>query len=421
MVKLNASLLRYLSEEDFRALTALELCMRNHDIVPASLIEKVANLPRGGVEKRLRQLLRYTLIRHDRSLYDGYSLKYSGYDYLALHTFAQRSVLFGFGNAVACGKESDVYLASDIDNNMLIVKLERLGRRSFRSVTRNRSYVKKGKRGGASWFYLSRLAALREFSFMRALYNEGFRVPKPIDHNRHAIVMECIEGVVLCNMKTLRDPNKTFHECMDIIVQLAEASLIHCDFNEFNLLVTVEKEEVVLIDFPQMVSTSHPNAEAYFDRDVQCVHTYFERRYGLTFDRKPKLSEIQQTGNLYDVVMKGDWRQEHEKEFRSLVEGEGGEWTLHDSSESEDKDSQEAEEEEDDCDEEISDKETNDVRTSTEPIRAASIEAIKPRPTVEEIKKAFQGITINASDIRSQLKKEAKKAQIKEIKRKIGK
>jgi RIO kinase 2 len=47
---------------------------------------------------------------------------------------------------------------------------------------------------------------------------------------------------------------------MDLIVRLARYGLIHGDFNEFNILVT-EAGSPVLIDFPQMVSTSHANAE----------------------------------------------------------------------------------------------------------------------------------------------------------------
>lgn len=47
---------------------------------------------------------------------------------------------------------------------------------------------------------------------------------------------------------------------MDLIVRLANHGLIHGDFNEFNLILD-EKDKPILIDFPQMVSTSHPNAE----------------------------------------------------------------------------------------------------------------------------------------------------------------
>jgi RIO kinase 2 len=57
---------------------------------------------------------------------------------------------------------------------------------------------------------------------------------------------------------------------MDLIIKLAEYGLVHGDFNEFNLMID-DEEVVTMIDFPQMVSTSHPNAQFYFNRDVQCV------------------------------------------------------------------------------------------------------------------------------------------------------
>lgn len=48
---------------------------------------------------------------------------------------------------------------------------------------------------------------------------------------------------------------------MDLIVRFAHAGLIHGDFNEFNILIRSGDGEPVVIDFPQMVSTSHENAE----------------------------------------------------------------------------------------------------------------------------------------------------------------
>jgi len=50
---------------------------------------------------------------------------------------------------------------------------------------------------------------------------------------------------------------------MDIIVRFAQAGLIHGDYNEFNILIHRETGEPIVIDFPQMVSTSHENAEWY--------------------------------------------------------------------------------------------------------------------------------------------------------------
>jgi RIO-like serine/threonine protein kinase len=57
---------------------------------------------------------------------------------------------------------------------------------------------------------------------------------------------------------------------MDLIHRLAACGLVHCDFNEFNLLIN-EEEHLTLIDFPQMVSVSHANARELFERDVDCI------------------------------------------------------------------------------------------------------------------------------------------------------
>jgi RIO kinase 2 len=56
------------------------------------------------------------------------------------------------------------------------------------------------------------------------------------------------------------DVELLYDELMDLIVRLGNHGVIHGDFNEFNIMITKE-EKPVLIDFPQMMSTSHPNAE----------------------------------------------------------------------------------------------------------------------------------------------------------------
>ena len=48
-----------------------------------------------------------------------------------------------------------------------------------------------------SWLYLSRLAAAKEFAFMKALHETGFPVPRPLDHNRHAVLMSLVDATPL--------------------------------------------------------------------------------------------------------------------------------------------------------------------------------------------------------------------------------
>jgi RIO kinase 2 len=60
---------------------------------------------------------------------------------------------------------------------------------------------------------------------------------------------------------------------MELIVKLANHGLIHGDFNEFNLILDKD-DHITMIDFPQMVSTSHPNAEWYISKWILNVDVF---------------------------------------------------------------------------------------------------------------------------------------------------
>lgn len=97
--------------------------------------------------------------------------------------------------------------------------------------------------------------------------------------NRHCILMELIDATPLSQVQEVDNPGKLYSDLMNLIVKLAKSGLIHGDFNEFNLLITHGDARPILIDFPQMVSTSHRNAKMYFDRDVACIRTFFLKRF----------------------------------------------------------------------------------------------------------------------------------------------
>ena len=42
---------------------------------------------------------------------------------------------------IGVGKESDIYLVRNVDNKLMVLKLARLGRSSFKSVKKNRDYL----------------------------------------------------------------------------------------------------------------------------------------------------------------------------------------------------------------------------------------------------------------------------------------
>ena len=280
---------------------------KNHEVVPTPLIIQLSSLRRGsGAHKSISTLAKANLIaRTKNAKYDGYRLTYGGLDYLSLHTHLKQQAIYSVGNQIGTGKESDIFVVASPSGVQHVLKIHRLGRISFRTVKANRDYLR--HRSSASWMYMSRLAALKEFTFMRALRESGIRVPEPLACNRHTILMELIDAFPLRQIQEVPDPAKLYAELIGMILKLSEFGLIHGDFNEFNILIKEDDVDLkhgkspmteiledneqttpiheltpYLIDFPQMVSVDHTNAEMYFDRDVSCIKKFFERRFHFT-------------------------------------------------------------------------------------------------------------------------------------------
>ncbi|KAJ9493208.1 hypothetical protein VN97_g44 [Penicillium thymicola] len=373
-MKLDAKAIRYLTSEDFRVLAACEAGSRNHEVVPTPLISQLSGLRGGsGVNRAISNLAKINLIaKVKNSKYDGYRLAYGGLDYLALNAHQKSKVIYSVGNQIGVGKESDIIVVAESSGAQRIMKIHRLGRISFRTVKTNRDYLR--HRSSASWMYMSRLAAMKEFAFMKALRENGFPVPEPIAQNRHTIVMGLIDAFPLRQISKVGNPAGLYSELMNMILDLARYGLIHGDFNEFNILIkeeldpemrgkelTEEEEDEhirlvpVLIDFPQMLSVDHVNAEMYFDRDVECIKRYFKRKFHFVSDAKgPTFAEarkklLKNPGKRLDVEVEASgFSRKMARELEAYmvdvgVKGDGE--AANDSDDDEDEDEDDEEEE----------------------------------------------------------------------------
>jgi RIO kinase 2 len=140
---------------------------------------------------------------------------------------------------------------------------------------REREYT--ADREHVSWQYTARKAAEREFDALETLYPD-VSVPQPVGHNRHAIVMERMEGAELS--KAELDSGQAVG-VLDLILREAQtafdAGYVHADLSEYN--VFVDTDGVTIFDWPQAVPTDHENAAELLERDVQNIVSYFQRKY----------------------------------------------------------------------------------------------------------------------------------------------
>jgi RIO kinase 2 len=355
-MKLDPTVMKTMSKEDYRVLASVEIGMKTHDLVPAALCMQIAKLRHGGANKVMGGLLRDKLLSHDKSKgYDGYRLTNSGYDILALRNLFQRGIVSALGDKIGVGKESDIYIACNKEGKQLVLKFHRLGRTSFRAVRNKRDYLQKGKDNAANnWLFMSRLSALKEFAFMKSLDSVGYPTPEPLGHSRHVVAMTLVRGCPLYQIRARSEVSvdqaaSIYEQTVSLAARLAKHGLVHCDLNEFNLMVDLSGIQsklnpdndvgghyvrssgavvrgpgalshhailgkdtgpdgtslidgtgeiitedpivvtsklpngepvpiVTLIDFPQMISTNHPNAKEMYERDVDCLIKFFARK-----------------------------------------------------------------------------------------------------------------------------------------------
>lgn len=93
-----------------------------------------------------------------------------------------------------------------------------------------------------------------------------------VDDMKNTLTYCLLLFVTRCQVHDVADPSALYNDLMELIVRLGSYGLIHCDFNEFNLIIN-DSDKVTVIDFPQMVSISHPNAQWWVH--VTCILRIF--------------------------------------------------------------------------------------------------------------------------------------------------
>ena len=269
-IKLVIDAISKLRDKDYRVLNAVERGMASHMYVPMEVISKLSGIELKEIGSVLKRLNTMGLVQRKKGAYTGFILTSRGYDCLALRVLRLRGVL-------------ELISASPIG----------VGRISFRQTRRVRSYI--GERRHISWLYQSRLAAKNEYEALQVLNPAGVSVPQPIDWNRHIVVTEYYEGTELFKVPDLENPMEVKNKIIREVLKAYENGIIHGDLSEYNILVNYEGN-IVIFDWPQWISSSHPSALMYLKRDLKNIINFFMRKYhiktNITFEIERFLENI---------------------------------------------------------------------------------------------------------------------------------
>jgi RIO kinase 2 len=272
MVRNVAAEIADLDPEDFHLLSGVEHGMRFSEWVSREKLPEFSRLTAEEVDYRMDRMLDREFLERKTIQYEGVQLTFAGYDVLALRTFAERDTVEGFGAPLGVGKESDVYEVQSF--RPMALKFHREGYTQFREVHRGRDYT--SEKEHTSWLYTARKAAEREYDALETLY-PAVNVPRPVDQNRHAIVMEKVDGTELSKAKL--EPAQA-SGVLDLVLREVAAAYregyVHADVSEYN--VFVNEDGVVLFDW-QATPSDHENARELLDRDVENIVAYFRQKY----------------------------------------------------------------------------------------------------------------------------------------------
>lgn len=286
MVRNVAPVMRTLEREDFYLLSGIEHGMRFGEWVDRGKLMSFADLDPEEVDYRLDRCLERELIERQTIQYEGYRLLFEGYDVLALRAFSEGGTIDAVGAPIGEGKESDVIEVRN--DHPYALKFHREGLTNFRRVDRERDYT--SDRDHVSWLYTARKAAEREYELLEAMYPHA-RVPEPIDHNRHGIIMERVDGIELTQATVADDvAGPLLRTILEELATVYATGYVHTDVSEYNVLVSADN--IWLIDWPQAVDVDHPNHQELLTRDVRNIVRYFDRKHPHLFGKEPDVSEI---------------------------------------------------------------------------------------------------------------------------------
>jgi RIO kinase 2 len=281
-----AKVVKNLEPEDYKLLKVLASGLKQHESLTRKEITTYSKMHENIVDFRINRLHDMKLIGKNKG---GFTLLMMGLDTVALKMLVDKDIIIAMGKPIGIGKESDVFEAITSSEQGRALKFFRIGRISFREVRRRRTFI--GKEDIHQWLLVNIDAAKKEYNALNRLRHSGIRIPVLYYRAMHCVVMNRIDGLRLVNIHELEDPKITLQNILHDIGTAYKYNVINSDLSEYNVLLD-SKNNIWIIDWPQVVSRSHPNAADLIKRDVYNIVNFFNKRFDLRKDKDEALNEV---------------------------------------------------------------------------------------------------------------------------------
>ena len=206
-----------------------------------------------------------------------------------LYKLAKQGYLKSLNGVISTGKEANVFLGIDDDDNEVAVKIYRVVTLDFKKIKeyiagdpRFKSYGNNTRKIITAW-------TKKEFMNLSRLYNHGLNVPEPYTANENVLVMEYLDcsssdasAAPPLSKIMLDNPEIVFEEIIDFMDKsYNKAGLVHGDLSRYNILYSHGHPYV--IDVSQATLTSHPSSMKLLERDIENI-IFDAKKFDLSLD-----------------------------------------------------------------------------------------------------------------------------------------
>lgn len=262
-------------------------------------MDQKTNLKQDYFEKeKLKKEERLIKDEHTRSIFNEV---FDTATLTAVRELARKKFFEEMEFVISTGKEGNVFRCVSGTNHYAL-KIFKVGTSDFHHMSEYIVGDERFKDVRKDKLEIVKLWTKKEFRNLEDFTKAKVRVPLPIAINRNCLLMEFIgangEAAPRAKDKPFIDPEKQYKIMCEYLAKLINARLVHADLSEYNILNN--EEELVIIDVGQAVTTMHPNAKQFYERDIQNVSKWFskfgvdtsyEKMYATVKELSEKLNE----------------------------------------------------------------------------------------------------------------------------------
>ncbi len=196
-----------------------------------------------------------------------------------VHELARKKFFEELEFAISTGKEGCVFRCSG-GNNFYALKIYKVDTSDFKHMNDYIIGDERFKEVKKDRLEIIKLWTKKEFRNLEDFTKAKIRAPLPLTWNRNCLLMEFIgeNGIAAPRLKDkpFIEPEKQYNLLCEYMAKMVNAKLVHSDLSEYNILNN--NEELVIIDVGQTVTTMHPNAREFFERDIHNLSKYFAKQ-----------------------------------------------------------------------------------------------------------------------------------------------